>query len=360
MAMKKIIHVDMDAFYVAVEIRDNPALANQAVAVGGRSSQRGVLSTCNYEARKYGVRSAMPTSMAKRLCNHLIIVPGRMKVYQEVSLQIREIFSRYTKLVEPLSLDEAYLDVSNSTQFDGSATLIAQDIRQSIFNELGLTASAGVAPLKFIAKIASDMNKPNGQYIVTPRQVVPFIEQLPLNKIPGVGKVTFAKLQAEGFTTGLDIRNADKNLLIRNFGKFGLSLYQKCQGIDNRGVETSRIRKSLAVERTFSENMNTLDELSVYLVENLMPELNRRAQNHIKTRNVDKIGVKIKFADFVQTTREVKCNCVSQTVLLELLSDAWTQRDAKSARLLGIYIGFGDDYNAALGPQLQFAFDDMT
>lgn len=356
--MKKFIHVDMDAFYVAVEMRDNPALANQAVAVGGKSDQRGVLSTCNYEARKYGVRSAMPTSMAKRLCNHLIIVPGRMKVYQEVSVHIREIFSRYTDQIEPLSLDEAYLDVSEVEKFNGSATLIAQDIRKCIFDELGLTASAGIAPLKYIAKIASDMNKPNGQYLVTPQQIVPFIEQLPLNKIPGVGKVTFAKLQAVGLHTGLDIRNTNKHTLVQNFGKFGLSLYQKCQGIDKRGVETSRVRKSVAVERTFSENLSTIEQLRVYLLEYLIPTLQERTAKHTEKRKIDKIGVKIKFADFRQTTKEHKCSSIDQSVLLDLLSEAWDRRNNKDARLLGIFVGFCDKPTNPHGEQLLLAFAD--
>lgn len=332
----------MDAFYVSVEIRDNPQLLNLPVAVGGKSSQRGVLSTCNYIAREYGVRSAMPTSMAKRLCANLVIVPGRMQVYQEVSTKIREIFSRYTSLIEPLSLDEAYLDVTDCELFEGSATLIAQDIRKTIHAELGLTASAGIAPLKFIAKIASDMNKPNGQYLVTPNHIVPFIEKLPLNKIPGVGKVTFAKLQAIGLHTGLDVRNTKQTDLINRFGKFGLSLWKKCQGIDKRGVETSRIRKSVAVERTFSENIGELVELENYLVDKLIPSLSERAARHIETRKIDKLGVKIKFADFRQTTKEHKASELSKDILLELLKEAWERRNDKDARLLGIFIGFSD------------------
>jgi DNA polymerase-4 len=355
--MRKFIHVDMDAFYVSVEIRDNPALANQPVAVGGKSSQRGVLSTCNYIARKFGIHSAMPTSMAKRLCPNLVIVPGRMTVYQDVSTQIREIFTRYTNLVEPLSLDEAYLDVTDCLQFNGSATLIAQDIRKNIHNELGLTASAGIAPLKYVAKIASDMNKPNGQYLVKPDQIISFIEQLPLQKIPGVGKVTFAKLQALGLNTGQDIRNTSQAELVHRFGKFGLSLWHKCQGIDKRGVETSRIRKSVAVERTFSQNMTTLEALKEYLIESLMPTLVQRAAKHIETRRIDKIGVKIKFSDFRQTTKEHKSSDINQAVLIELLSQAWERRNGKDARLLGIFIGFGDTQSDNEAEQLMLAFD---
>lgn len=357
--MRKFIHVDMDAFYVSVEIRDNPALANQAVAVGGKSSQRGVLSTCNYIARQFGVRSAMPTSMAKRLCPSLIIVPGRMKVYQEVSTKIREIFSRYTDLIEPLSLDEAYLDVTDCSLFSGSATLIAQDIRETIHKELGLTASAGIASLKYIAKIASDMNKPNGQYLVKPDDVIPFIEKLPLNKIPGVGKVTFAKLEKMGFLTGKDIRNSSEATLVQSFGKFGMSLWRKCQGIDKRGVETSRIRKSVAVERTFSEDMNKLEDLKQYLLDYLVPSLKERGAKHIETRQIDKLGVKIKFADFRQTTKESKCSVIDTDILLTLLTEAWERRNGKDARLLGIFIGFCDNEIREASEQLCLNFAPM-
>jgi len=353
--MRKFIHVDMDAFYVSVEVRDNPSLANKPVAVGGKSSQRGVLSTCNYLAREYGVRSAMPTSMAKRLCPHLIIVPGRMQAYQDVSFLIRKIFARYTDLIEPLSLDEAYLDVSDCSLFAGSATLIAQDIRHHIHNELGLTASAGIAPLKFLAKIASDMNKPNGQYLIKPDQVIPFIEALPLNKIPGVGKVTYAKLQKIGLNTGKDIREYEQAKLVQQFGKFGLSLWRKCQGIDSRGVETSRIRKSVAVERTFSANYSSLESLEGYLMENLLPSLQERAAKHIVQRKIDKLGVKIKFSDFRQTTKEHKSDVINPQVFLALLQEAWERRNGKDARLLGLYIGFADQQDES--QQLSLSFE---
>jgi len=199
--MKKFIHIDMDCFYAAVEMRDNPKLANVPLAIGG-NSRRGVLSTANYIAREYGVRSAMSNYHAKQLCPDLVIVPGRMSVYKDISSQIRAVFKRYTDLIEPLSLDEAYLDVTNSTACKGSATLIAQQIRADIYNDTGLTASAGVAPIKFIAKIASDENKPNGQFVVLPDEVDGFLNNLPLGKIPGVGKVTLEKLNLKGLYTG--------------------------------------------------------------------------------------------------------------------------------------------------------------
>jgi len=192
--MRKIIHVDMDCFYAAVEMRDNPSLRDIPLAIGGSRTQRGVISTANYPARKYGVRSAMSTAMALKLCPHLTLLPGRFDAYKEASAHIREIFSRYTARIEPLSLDEAYLDVTDSPHCHGSATLMAREIRQIIADELNLTASAGVAPIKFLAKIASDLNKPNGQYVITPEEMPQFLLTLPLAKIPGVGKVTAKKL----------------------------------------------------------------------------------------------------------------------------------------------------------------------
>lgn len=190
--MRKIIHVDMDCFFAAVEMRDNPALRDIPIAIGGSRERRGVISTANYPARQFGVRSAMPTAMALKLCPHLTLLPGRFDAYKEASRHVRDIFSRYTSLIEPLSLDEAWLDVTDSPHCYGSATLIAREIRQTIFNELQLTASAGVAPVKFLAKIASDLNKPNGQYVITPADVPDFLKTLPLAKIPGVGKVSAA------------------------------------------------------------------------------------------------------------------------------------------------------------------------
>ncbi len=352
--MRKFIHVDMDAFYVSVEMRDNPLLRNKPVAVGGKSEYRGVLSTCNYIARKFGVHSAMPTLTAKKLCPHLIVVPGRMHVYQKVSSQMRDIFLRYTDLIEPLSLDEAYLDVTESKMLAGSATLIAQDIRDAIQQELGLTASAGIAPLKFLAKIASDINKPDGQYLIKPDQVIPFIEALPLNKIPGVGKVTFAKLEKLGFYSGADIRNTEQSTLIKHFGKFGISLWRKCQGIDTNGVQTSRIRKSVAIERTFSKNIEQYNELAEYLDTELVATLRQRAEKHLKSRSIDKVGVKIKFEDFRQTTKEAKALSIDTKLLRDLLAQAWERRQGKAARLLGIFLAFKQ--NDEKSEQLSFNF----
>ncbi|WP_199610796.1 DNA polymerase IV [Flocculibacter collagenilyticus] len=343
--MRKIVHIDMDAFFVSVEIRDNPSLAGKPVAVGGKSDRRGVLSTCNYIARQYGVSSAMPTAIAKQKCPNLVVVPGRMEAYREASEQIREIFEEYTGKIEPLSLDEAYLDLSESSLHQGSATLIAQEIRAKIYKTTMLTASAGIAPIKFLAKIASDINKPNNQFTIAPNDVLNFIETLPLKKIPGVGKVTTEKLKRLGLETGGDIRRSKEIFLIEHFGKYGRVLWDRCHGIDNRAVEVSRIRKSVGVERTFEKNVSSLDELSRILIERLLPELERRAQKHLATRSMNKLGVKVKFADFQQTTKEQKHNQIERNTLIELLQEAFFRGNGKSVRLLGIHIGLDDDAN---------------
>lgn len=351
--MKKIIHVDMDAFFVSVEIRDNPSLINKPVAVGGSRRTRGVLSTCNYIAREYGVRSAMPTSLALRKCPDLILLPGRMDVYKEVSVKLREIFSRYTQLIEPLSLDEAYLDVSDCLLHKGSATLIAQDICKTIYTELNLTASAGVAPIKFLAKVASDINKPNGIFVIRPTEVNNFLETMPLNKIPGIGKVTFEKLKNKGFEVGKDVLVDDQSNLESQFGKLGTLLWKRCHGIDEREIETSRIRKSVGVERTFAEDIDNIESLKNILFESLLPELKRRAAKHLLDRQIHKIGVKVKFNDFHQTTKEFTFNALNHELFAELLMQAFERGEGKKVRLLGAHIGLSDHHTLSL----QYAFD---
>jgi len=358
--MRKIIHIDMDAFYVSVEIRDNPELANNPVAVGGKSNTRSVLSTCNYIARQFGVSSAMPVSFALKKCPDLIIVPGRMDVYKATSLHLREIFQRYTSIIEPLSLDEAYLDVTDCTLFNGSATLIAEDIRLSIQNELNLTASAGIAPLKYLAKIASDLNKPNGQFVITPNEVTNFIDQMSLRKIPGVGKVTFQKLKESGFEFGRDVKAENEQCFIEKFGKLGYSLWQKCKGIDNRQIETSRVRKSVGVEKTFSEDINDICTLKKILLDNLIPELKKRSTNHLTKSSISKLGVKIKFKDFQQTTKECQYQSFDNALFCQLLDEAIIRGNGKAVRLLGVHIGLGahihlDKKNESL-KQLELGF----
>tara|TARA_R110001583_G_scaffold50665_3_gene158265 strand:+ start:680 stop:1738 length:1059 start_codon:yes stop_codon:yes gene_type:complete len=335
--MKKIIHIDMDCFYAAVEMRDFPQYRNIPLAVGG-DGPRSVLCTCNYQARKFGVRSAMPAIKAKQLCPELIIVHGRMSVYKEVSEHIREIFSRYTNLIEPLSLDEAFLDVTDSKQCQGSATLIAEKIRSDIYNELHLTASAGIAPNKFIAKIASDENKPNGQCVVSPNKVASFVEQLSLKKIPGIGPKTFQKLQSFGFTTCADIRASSVANLTMIVGKFATSLYQKAHGIDNRELEVSRQRKSLAIETTLAADLVSEAEC-LTVIEKLYPMLLQRLEK-VKGRKIVRQGIKLKFNDFNQTTVEQQSLGAQEEIFNTLLPKAYERAKGRGIRLVGLTLGF--------------------
>ncbi|MDO6705261.1 DNA polymerase IV [Photobacterium sp. 1_MG-2023] len=335
---KKIIHVDMDCFFAAVEMRENPALRDVPIAIGGRSEQRGVISTCNYLARQFGVRSAMPTAQALKLCPNLVLVPGRMALYKEVSQQIRAIFQRYTALIEPLSLDEAYLDVTECTQMRGSATLIAEDIRRAIREELYLTASAGIAPVKFIAKIASDLNKPDGQYVVTPADVPEFVAKLPLEKIPGVGKVMIQKLHDIGLYVGSDVQAYDRRQLLQQFGKFGQSLWSRSHGIDDREVVVSRERKSVGVERTFSQNISDYAECW-QVVERLYPELESRLKRVRPDLRIARQGIKVKFADFQQTTVEHIQPVLEKQQFAALLTEALTRQKGREIRLIGLSVG---------------------
>ncbi|MDT0603682.1 DNA polymerase IV [Thalassotalea castellviae] len=334
---RKIIHVDMDCFYAAVEMRDNPAYKNIPIAIGGNSA-RGVLCTCNYIAREYGVRAAMPNHQAKKLCPDLLIVNARMAVYKMVSTQIRDIFQRYTELIEPLSLDEAYLDVTNTIHFNGSATLIAEQIRKDIYNELNLTASAGVAPNKFLAKIASDENKPNGQCVIPPEQVADFVADLPLKKIPGVGPKTALRLAEQGFESCRDIRNSSIINLQNIVGKQAISLYHRSFGRDERLVEPDRERKSLAVEVTLSQNILTFEQVQV-VMDGLLDKLKYRLSK-CEDKLIVKQGVKLKFADFNQTTVEQRSDEVDVEIFRRLFQRAMLRANNRAIRLVGITLAF--------------------
>jgi len=270
---------------------------NIPIAVGGDPKKRGVVATANYLARQYGIHSAMSMAQAVKLCPNLKVVAGRHQVYKEVSKQIHQIFKQYTPLIEALSLDEAYLDVTNCTLFHGSATLIAQDIRQKIAKELNLTASAGVAPLKFLAKIASDINKPNGQYVIPPESVDEFITNLSLKKIPGVGKVTEKKLADLGLFYCRDVVSYDLSKLLNQFGKFGRILYERCQGIDDREVHNDRQRKSVGVERTMISDIYSW-EACLPFFDSLYEELESRLAKVRADLVIARQGVKFKFHDF--------------------------------------------------------------
>ncbi|MGX2973746.1 DNA polymerase IV [Ursidibacter arcticus] len=339
---RKIIHIDMDCFYASIEMRENPTLIGKAVAVGGSANQRGVLTTCNYEARKFGLHSAMPTAQALKLCPQLVLLPVNMPLYKEVSAQIHQIFQRYTSIIEPLSLDEAYLDVTHCQHHSGSATWIAQAIRQAIWNELQLTASAGIAPLKFLAKIASDQNKPNGQFVISPEQVADFISTLPLKKIPGVGNVTNEKLKLLGLHTCADIQKSEKHFIFQQFGKFGQRLWDFSHGIDEREIEVNRPRKSLAVENTLLQDISDLNSAEMIVCEQFNKLVFRIRRNWADTplSKFKKLGIKLKFDDFSQTTLERTMDNFTQENFLYLLEQIWQRRNGRKVRLIGINAHF--------------------
>lgn len=331
---RKIIHIDMDCFYAAVEERERPELKGRPIAVGG-GERRGVVTTCNYAARAFGVRSAMPGFQARRLCPALVFLPVRFDLYREVSRRIRAIFLSHTPLVEPLSLDEAYLDVTGLGRY---AWEIAREIRARVHEETELTCSAGVAPNKMLAKIASDWKKPNGQFAITPDQVAGFMVDLPIRKIPGVGPKSAERFASAGIETCGDLQSVPLVELVRRHGKWGEELYSLCRGIDLRPVEPNRSRKSLGNENTFPEILTTLDaccEALLPLVEELQADLAAKASD----RRIHKAVVKIKFADFTRTTRECVCDHPEKEVFLSLLEEAFP-RGGGRVRLLGVAVRF--------------------
>ncbi|MDP4944908.1 MAG: DNA polymerase IV [Alishewanella sp.] len=346
MSHRKIIHLDMDCFFAAVEMRDNPALRHIPLAIGGSRSERGVIATCNYPARAFGVRSAMPTHEALKRCPHLTLMRGSMDKYKAVSQQIQSIFRRYTEHVEPLSLDEAYLDVTDCKQFKASATLIAADIRRTVLAETGLTVSAGVAPNKFLAKIASDEQKPDGLFVIPPEAINDFVLQLALRKIPGVGVKTAEKLAKLGFhfcrdicQPGEEISTERLALLSRHFGSFAATLIKRSQGIDERPVRQDRERKSIGVEQTLPNDIADLEQAEQEMLQ-LLPTLEQRLAQSGKAALLQKIGVKLKFSDFRQTTVETQCHRLDPRLLAQLLAQAWQRRQEHSVRLIGIQLGF--------------------
>ncbi|MCW4470011.1 DNA polymerase IV [Flavobacterium sp. MFBS3-15] len=332
---RKIIHVDMDAFYASVEQLDNPELRGKAIAVGGGSS-RGVVAAASYEARKFGVRSAMSGFLAKKKCPHLIFVKPRFERYTEISRRIREIFYEYTDKVEPLSLDEAYLDVTQNKKGNPSATLVAADIRKRIFEVTGLTASAGISINKFIAKVASDYNKPNGQKTVNPDEVLEFLENLPIGKFYGVGKVTEERMYQLGIFTGKDLKEKSEEYLSEHFGKSGSYYYYVVRGIHNSEVKSNRIAKSVGTEHTFFENLVS----EVFMEEKLNDITNELDRRLGKKKIAGKtVTLKIKYSDFtVQTRSKTLPYFISdKSLILETVKELLYQEKPKdSVRLLGI------------------------
>jgi len=334
---RKIIHVDMDAFYASVEQMDNPDLQGKPLAVGG-SEIRGVVSAASYEARKFGVRSAISGIQAKKLCPDLIFVRPRFDRYKEISKKIRKIFHDYTDLVEPLSLDEAYLDVTENKKGNPSATLIAQEIRKRIFEEVGLTASAGISVNKFVAKIASDYNKPNGQKTVNPDEVEAFLEKLDIKKFYGVGKVTAEKMYQLGIFTGYDLKQKTLEYLEKHFGNSGFHYYQICRGIHNSAVKPNRKIKSVGAERTFGENLS-----SEIFMEERLQSIAKELEKHLQKSKISgkTITLKIKYSDFTLQTRSktLPYFVSDKNIILDVAKDLlYQERLRNSVRLLGISI----------------------
>jgi len=333
--IRKIIHVDMDAFYASVEQMDNPELKGKPLAVGG-SSKRGVVSAASYEARKFGVRSAMSGVKARILCPELLFVRPRFDRYNEISKKIRKVFFDYTDLVEPLSLDEAYLDVTENKKGNPSATLIAKEVREQIFKEVGLTASAGISINKFVAKVASDYNKPNGQKTVNPEEVLVFLEALDIRKFYGVGKVTAERMYQLGIFTGKDLKAKSLEYLDEHFGKSGRYYYHVVRGVHNSEVKPNRTRKSLAAERTFNENLSS----EVFMLEKL-DHIAEEVSKRLKKRNVagKTVTLKIKYSDFTLQTRSrtLPYYISDKSMILETAKELlYQEKMNNSVRLLGI------------------------
>jgi DNA polymerase-4 len=356
---RKIIHIDMDAFYASVEQRDNPQYRGKPLVVGGQPDGRGVVAAASYEAREYGIHSAMPSRQAYQRCPQALFVRPRFDAYKEVSQKIREIFYRYTDLVEPLSLDEAYLDVTHDKLNIGSALLIAEQIRTAIKDELQLTASAGVSINKFVAKIASDINKPDGLKFIGPSAIEAFMEKLPVEKFHGVGKVTAAKMKSMGINTGADLKNLTEEQLTWRFGKSGRFYYQIVRGIDHREVRPHRETKSLAAEDTFAQDLTTMEEMETELDRIAELVFDRLTRKNLKGRT---ITLKVKYHDFKQITRNKSftspvsdLETISSTAK-ELLANTFLKE--QQVRLLGISMSNFVDQTE--GPHIAMAGDQLT
>lgn len=344
--MHKILHADCDCFFAALEMRDNPSLKDKPIAVGGAADKRGVIATCNYPARAFGVRSAMPTAQALKLCPDLILCSPRMSVYKDAAQAIREIFFQLTDRVEVVSIDEAYLDVTHVDAFQGSATRMAQWLKQEALTQTGVTLSIGVSVNKFLAKIASDWQKPDGLFVIRPEEIEGFMPGLPVGRIPGVGKVTEQKLVNQGYETCGQLQQLSLQKLVERYGKLGVMLFQRCRGEDYREVVTERVRKSVSVEYTFADNKTVLTDIEQEL-DHLITKLKQRFLPY-QDREVKSVFLKLRFADFTTTTVETGLTSAQNRQLhrrldvsyfLPLLHEA-IRRGQCNIRLLGVGLRF--------------------
>ncbi len=325
----------MDSFFASIEIRDNPKLKNKPVAVGGKANERGVLTTCNYIARKYGLHSAMSTKRAMSLCKDLILLPVNIIKYRKASNEIFKIFKCYSKKIEPVSIDEAFLDVTCSNYCSGDPEEMARQIRACISNDFGITASAGISSNKLIAKICSDWNKPNNQYSVSDDEIKEFIKNVHLKSIPGIGKVNLKKCQSHKMTTCYDMYRMKKNELVQLFGSYGYSLYNLIRGVDDREVETNKIRKSISVEDTFLKDLNELRTCQEEIKELYRKLLDRCKSSNVDTKEIKEIFLKIKFSDFETITRQKKSFKLGLNSYIELFKSNINKIN-KPIRLIGI------------------------
>jgi DNA polymerase-4 len=346
--VRKIIHLDMDCFYAAIELRERPELVGRPIAVGG-GSPRGVVTTCNYEARAFGVRSAMPGFKARELCPHLIFLPVRFDLYRADSAKIRKILLNYTPLVEPLSLDEAFLDVSSLNRY---AWDIAKELRARIFDQTGLTSSAGIAPNKMLAKIASEWRKPNGQFAILPEDVEGFMRTLPIRKLWGIGPKSADRFASLGIQTCSDLQRFSLVEIVQRFGRWGRELYFLCRGQDDRPVEPNRIRKSLSNECTYSKNLASLDACR-NAIDELIDDLQTELEQKASQRRIRKAFVKVKFSDFTRTTKECLSSSPSRETFHALLNEAYI-RGGKHVRLLGVGVRFEDEAEEAFQSLMSF------
>jgi DNA polymerase IV len=342
---RKIVHMDMDCFYAAVELLEHPELRGRPVAVGGSPKERGVLCTCNYEARTFGVHSAMPSAQALKLCPELTLLPVQMHKYKAIAEHIFGIYAQYTHLIEPLSLDEAFLDVTGHNFYRGSATLLASKIKQQVWEETGLTVSAGIAPNKFLAKIASDWNKPNGLKTITPEEVPQIIESLALAKVFGVGKVTNRRLQEHNLYTCGDLQKLTLTQLAQLLGKQGERLYYLCRGIDDREVQNHRERKSLSVEVTFPQDRYSIEEC-LQAVEGLWLEFLAR-KNHMEAQlPINSCFVTIRFNNFQRISVARKSSSPNISIFEELFTEGILRNQFLPVRLMGLGVRFDSPKNA--------------